>query len=64
LRKMTSIFLLVILSQGAIGYIQYFTGLPELIVGVHLLGSTLVWITAWSLFEIIGIKLISGKAVK
>jgi len=64
LRKMTSIFLLVILSQGAIGYIQYFTGLPELIVGVHLLGSTLVWITAWSLFEILGIKLISGKAVK
>jgi len=64
LRKMTWIFLLVILSQGAIGYIQYFTGLPELIVGMHLLGSTLVWITAWSLFEIIGIKLISGKATK
>ena len=64
LKKMTLIFLLVILSQGAIGYIQYFTGLPELIVGVHLLGSTLVWITAWSLFEIIGIKLISGKAAK
>ena len=64
LRKMTSIFLLVVLSQGAVGYIQYFTGLPELIVGVHLLGSTLVWITAWSLFEIIGIKLISGKAAK
>lgn len=63
LRKMTSIFFIVILSQGAIGYIQYFTGLPELIVGFHLLGSTLVWITAWSLFEILGINLRNGKVV-
>ena len=57
----TKIFLLVIISQGAIGYIQYFTGLPELIVGFHLLGSTLVWISAWSLFEVMRIKLITGK---
>ena len=60
----TRIFILVILSQGAVGYIQYFTGLPELIVGIHLLGSTLVWIAAWSLFEVIGIKLITGKVAK
>jgi len=26
------------LAQGAVGYIQYFNGLPELVVGVHLLG--------------------------
>jgi cytochrome c oxidase assembly protein subunit 15 len=57
----TRVFILVILSQGAVGYIQYFTGLPELIVGIHLLGSTLVWIAAWSLFEVIGIKLVTGK---
>jgi cytochrome c oxidase assembly protein subunit 15 len=25
--------------QGALGYIQYFTGLPEVIVGAHLLGT-------------------------
>ena len=60
----TRVFILVILSQGAVGYIQYFTGLPELIVGIHLLGSTLVWIAAWSLFEVIGIKLITGKVAK
>ena len=60
----TRIFILVILSQGAVGYVQYFTGLPELIVGIHLLGSTLVWIAAWSLFEVIGIKLITGKVAK
>ena len=62
LLKKSKIFLLIILSQGAIGYIQYFTGLPELIVGIHLLGSTLVWIAAWSLFEVMQIKLITGKA--
>ena len=64
LRKRAGVFLLVIISQGAVGYIQYFTGLPELIVGIHLLGSTLVWITAWSLFELIQIRFITGKAVK
>lgn len=35
---------LVLLAQGAIGYVQYFTDLPEVLVGAHLLGSTLVWI--------------------
>lgn len=30
--------------QGVIGYVQYFSGLPELVVGLHMLGSTLVWI--------------------
>ena len=64
LRKRTGIFLLIILSQGAVGYVQYFTGLPELIVGIHLLGSTLVWIAAWSLFEVVQIKFLTGKAVR
>lgn len=34
------------LAQGSIGYIQYFTGLPEVLVGAHLLGACLVWIAA------------------
>ncbi len=29
------------LLQGAIGYVQYFTGLPELLVGLHMLGAAL-----------------------
>jgi heme a synthase len=45
-----AIFLAICLAQGAIGYIQYFTGLPELIVGFHLLGVTLVWITCWNFY--------------
>ncbi|WP_369200914.1 heme A synthase [Streptomyces sp. PU-14G] len=36
--------LVVLLAQGVIGYVQYVTDLPEVLVGVHLLGSTLVWI--------------------
>jgi cytochrome c oxidase assembly protein subunit 15 len=39
--------LIIELLQGAIGYVQYFTGLPALIVGAHLLGAVLVWISAW-----------------
>ncbi|MFD7438317.1 heme A synthase [Streptomyces sp. NPDC059861] len=35
---------LVLLAQGVIGYVQYFTDLPELLVGLHMLGSCLVWI--------------------
>ena len=33
--------LAITLAQGAIGYIQYFTGLPELLVGIHMFGSAL-----------------------
>ena len=32
--------------QGAIGYTQYFTGLPAGLVWVHVCGSTLIWIAA------------------
>ncbi|MGW7649825.1 COX15/CtaA family protein [Streptomyces bobili] len=34
----------VLLAQGVIGYVQYFTDLPEVLVGLHMLGSALVWI--------------------
>ncbi|MEN9324516.1 MAG: hypothetical protein RL414_270 [Actinomycetota bacterium] len=40
-------FLIVIFAQGAIGYTQYFTGLPEILVGAHLLGACLVWASIW-----------------
>lgn len=46
------IFLLIAFSQGVIGYIQYFTGLPEALVAAHLIGSTLVWGSVWSIAKI------------
>jgi len=34
------------LGQGLIGFVQYFTGVPVLLVGAHLLGACLVWLAA------------------
>lgn len=36
--------LIVLLAQGGIGYVQFFTDVPEILVGVHMLGSALTWI--------------------
>ena len=45
-RKVESKRLLAItLGQGAIGYIQYFTGVPEALVLAHLIGVVLLWST-------------------
>lgn len=46
-KKRLKIFLAFALAQGFIGYVQWFTDLPEILVGFHLAGSTLVWIAAW-----------------
>ncbi|MFG3045563.1 heme A synthase [Streptomyces sp. NPDC048241] len=35
---------LILLGQGVIGYLQYFTHLPEALVALHMFGSCLVWI--------------------
>lgn len=40
------------LSQGAIGYVQYFTGLPGVLVGFHMLGAaTISAAVTWALLE-------------
>jgi heme A synthase len=36
----------LIMLQGAVGYTQYFTGLPAGLVWVHVSGSLLIWIVA------------------
>ncbi len=38
-RRAWWVLLGVTLGQGLIGYVQYFTGLPELLVGAHMLGT-------------------------
>ncbi|MFJ4669529.1 COX15/CtaA family protein [Kitasatospora purpeofusca] len=35
-----------LLLQGVIGFVQYFTDVPELLVGLHMLGATLIWVAA------------------
>lgn len=46
-KKAIKVFAVIALAQGGIGYVQYFTGIPEILVAAHLLGATLVWIAAW-----------------
>lgn len=51
----------VSLAQGAIGYLQYFTGLPWVTVAFHLLGACLVWAaTVWVLLGVLRSN--SGKS--
>lgn len=34
----------LIVAQGGLGYLQHLTGVPEILVGGHVLGSVLVWV--------------------
>ncbi len=45
-RRRVLVLLLVSLAQGAIGYVQYFTGVPWLLVALHLAGACAVWVAA------------------
>ncbi|GAA5016248.1 COX15/CtaA family protein [Terrabacter aeriphilus] len=44
-RRSWDMVLVVTLAQGLVGYVQYFTGLPELLVLVHMLGASLLVVT-------------------
>jgi cytochrome c oxidase assembly protein subunit 15 len=38
------VLLIVLVAQAIVGYTQYATGVPVLLVGVHIAGAALVWI--------------------
>ncbi|GAA4684016.1 COX15/CtaA family protein [Phytohabitans rumicis] len=42
------VLIAVELGQGLIGFVQYFTDLPVLLVGAHMLGACLVWLATLS----------------
>jgi len=44
--KAAVVLLVVELAQGLIGFVQYFTHLPVLLVALHVLGACAVWIAA------------------
>lgn len=46
-KKAIYIFFVITLAQGAIGYTQYLTGIPEALVAAHLAGATIFWIATW-----------------
>jgi cytochrome c oxidase assembly protein subunit 15 len=41
-RRAALILLAITLAQGLIGYVQYFTDLPELLVGLHMIGAAVL----------------------
>ncbi|MDO5676606.1 MAG: COX15/CtaA family protein [Propionibacteriaceae bacterium] len=50
--KAARLLLITVALQGVIGYIQYFFGLPEFVVGLHMVGLTLLTAAAaWLLFS-------------
>ena len=40
------VLLAVMVAQGIIGYTQFFTHLPAVLVGIHVFGAAMVWSTA------------------
>jgi cytochrome c oxidase assembly protein subunit 15 len=43
IRQRVTMLLVLLVLQGAIGYIQYFNDIPAFLVGVHVAGATAVW---------------------
>jgi len=44
--RLSWLLLVLIGAQGAIGYAQYFSGLPAGLVWLHVTNAVLIWITA------------------
>ena len=42
--RRSEVLLAVVVAQAALGYVQYFTGVPALLVGFHIAGATAVWV--------------------
>jgi cytochrome c oxidase assembly protein subunit 15 len=40
------VLLALLFAQGAVGYAQYFGGVPPLLVGVHVAGAVAIWLAA------------------
>lgn len=56
LKKRAWILLFIALIQGAVGYTQFFTGLPETLVAIHVLGAVITWIAALFLIPALRVR--------
>ncbi|QSB03863.1 COX15/CtaA family protein [Natronoglycomyces albus] len=43
-KRAMGLFMAIVALQAVIGYVQFYTGVPELLVGMHMLGACLLWI--------------------
>ncbi len=49
--KVAGVFVLVLLGQGLIGFVQYFTHLPVVLVAAHMAGACVVWIATLAVWH-------------
>lgn len=61
LQRAARILLGAELAQGVIGFVQYFTHVPALLVGIHMLGACLVWVSTLWVFAATG-SVVTGSA--
>ena len=47
--RRAALLLGITLAQGLIGFVQYVTHLPEVLVGLHMAGATAVWLATLAL---------------
>jgi len=50
LQRAITVLLVVVVAQAAVGYTQYFTGVPPLLVGIHIVGAVAVFTAALALY--------------
>jgi cytochrome c oxidase assembly protein subunit 15 len=57
------LLLAAMVAQGLVGYTQYFLHEPALLVGVHLLGASVVWTAAlWFLSGLRGVPAAANRS--
>lgn len=48
-QRSIAVTIVLMLAQGVVGYVQYYTGVPSVLVGLHMLGAALIFIAvAWT----------------
>lgn len=56
-----SVLLAVLVTQAAVGYAQYLTGVPALLVGIHVAGAVAVWVAVLRL--VLGMRVARREGV-
>ncbi len=54
--RAAGVLVAVELAQGLVGFVQYFTQLPVLLVGVHMLGAAGVWIATLAMLRSLRVR--------
>jgi len=61
IRHRGNVLLAVLFGQATVGYIQYFSGVPVVLVAVHIVGAVVVW--SATLFFVLGLRVPEAEQV-